>query len=268
MPIADSENPAHQRAFKTGYRYGLAGKSLSHMPHDIRQDACLRDYFAQGWEVSQEDINSQRLLLAKPNWRYRIAWFTVMVLGGLATSGVMLKQINEQNQQANVHQLQNSISPNTTATGLMSDAQRADMQFRAEQFAQIAENKTPLSPIIPDSNVQIVQAQIRAQGQNFPLSLSQRFEKSPIILPKYLRTLEFNAQLSLNKPQTIYLHWRYDGLIIQKGKFSLEAGLQSLSATELMTSARQGRWYIELLDSKQQVFKRMAFNYGNLDENH
>lgn len=267
MPVADSENPAHQRAFKTGYRYGLAGKSFSHMPHDIRQNGELREYFAQGMEASQEDLAAQQELLSKPNWRYRLTWIAVMIIGGIATAGVMLQQIAEERQQS-ILKMRSSESDSTANTALMSDAQREDMLYRQQQFSMIEQRKTPLRALTDNPNLRLEKASLRSQGETFSLSTRQATGESTTSLPKYLRTLEFSAQLQLNKPQQIWLHWRYDGLIINRRHYQLDTGKHLIQSVQKMSSSRQGRWYLEFVDAQQQVFARMTFNYGTLNENH
>ncbi|CAN8139201.1 DUF2914 domain-containing protein [uncultured Thiomicrorhabdus sp.] len=267
MPIADSDKPEHQRAFKTGYRYGLAGKTLSHMPHDIRQHGDLREYFAQGLETAQDAMAEQQVILSKPDWRYRIVWFSIMVLGGIATAAVMLQQAAEEKQQVSQVSLSQTTST-ASDNALMSEQQRTDMLFHQQQLAKLASQRTPLQPLSDNSNLQLLSTTLSGQEQKLSISPTQSIDKSMISVPKYLRKLEFNAQLSLNKPQTIWLHWRYDGIVIQKQRYQLSSGEQSVQSVQQMSSARQGRWYLEFVDAQQQVFARLAFNYGTFNENH
>lgn len=264
MPIADSDNPAHKRAFKSGYRYGLAGKSMGHMPHDIRQDGELRDYFAQGWESAQEDLANQQAILSKPNWRYRLAWISVMIIGGIATAGVMLKQAADEKQQTNLAALPTHSSRefNTESNALMSEEQRADMLFRQQQFTAIEQARTPLKALIDNPNIKLNRSKLSAQEQTFTLSSTQNIEKPAPLIPKYLRKLEFSAQVRLNNPQNFSLLWRFGGLVIQQQDYDLGAGEHKIESVQPMSSGRQGEWYLELVDAKQQVFARMAFYYG------
>lgn len=262
MPIADSDNPAHQRAFKSGYRYGLAGKSIGHMPHDIRQDGELRDYFAQGWESAQEDLVNQQAILSKPNWRYRLAWISVMIIGGIATAGVMLKQVADEKQQPNLATIPEPSLLTSESNALMSAGQRDDMLFRQQQFDAIEQSRTPLQAVTSNPNIELITPVLTAQLQTFTLSQVEHIEKSAVLVPKYLRKLEFTTQVRLNKPQNFSLHWRFAGLIIQQKDFQLDAGEHQVKSIQAMSAGRQGQWYLEFIDAEQHVFARMAFYYG------
>ncbi|MBO1925042.1 MULTISPECIES: DUF2914 domain-containing protein [Thiomicrorhabdus] len=273
MAIADTDNPDYQRAYKTGYRLALAGKGHAQMPHDIRHDGRMREYFVEGWQAAQDDMVRQQELLNKPDWRYRIAWLIIMVLGGLATAGVMLKQAHEQNPQVAAEPEtpvpSSAIAQTHSETiTLLSDEQRRDISDQQRLYAQQEARKTPLAPLTANLEVEIAQPRLVADTENIPLDLQTDSANSIALLPKYLRKLAFHTQVRLNSAGTLFLVWRYNGLEIQKQSYELSAGEHSLTSTQLMSSSRQGRWHIEVLDGQQRVFQRMTFDYGQNNESH
>lgn len=98
MQLPDTRNANQLYAFKKGYRAALEGKNLNHMPSAMRYNPAMRDYFQQGWDQAQERLAEQMEKSAGNPWRHRAAWWLIMIIGGLATGAVLIKNIQQDQQ--------------------------------------------------------------------------------------------------------------------------------------------------------------------------
>jgi len=101
MQLPPSENAHEIYAFKKGYRTAKAGLALHAMPSQIRYDATLRAYFQQGYEQYLETTALQKTLANQPRWRQKMIWWSMMLLAGLATAGLMIHNIKSESTSQN-----------------------------------------------------------------------------------------------------------------------------------------------------------------------
>lgn len=99
MELPDTENANHHYAFKKGYRLGMEGKPMTHMPSNIRHDAKMREYFQMGWEQYQEELSEAKENEAKPAWRSRFAWMFMMVFAGIGTATLMVNNMEAERKE-------------------------------------------------------------------------------------------------------------------------------------------------------------------------
>lgn len=285
MQLPDTDNIDYQYAFKQGYRMAVDGKRVTSMPSKVRRDMMMRDYFQQGWEQANEDMSLNYQIQNKPNWRNRFVWFAFMVLGGIATASLMIKNIESDiaEQQARIEgsptknngqpltdsnkppaqdtNLANQSSVKVTnpdsalpTLSLLSNQQRKDLELNKQQ--QVFDKPLILEPIIKSSII-VKQAVLSENVENrVPIS---PFEKS---VPKYIRKLAFFTQIENANGQTIYHRWRTDKQILATIALSIGSNKFKTWSTKKLSSAWLGQWYIEVLDSNKNVIYRLSFNYG------
>lgn len=275
MRVPETDNPHFQYAFKTGYRLAIGGKSVNSMPSDIRRDMELRQYFQEGWEQAVEDVTLAQEESAKPDWKHRFIWFAVMVVGGLATAGLMISNIEKEQaeQQALIYGENNqpeSISsqlgnpsdklPENKLTGhlqglsILTDAQRRDLQ-QTQQKEQ--KQPIPLATVV-SSNIKISQASISKNVID-----RQPLETFTDSVPKYIRELYFYTQIENANGQKIYHRWRTDKEILATIELNIKSDKFRTWSSKKLSSAWQGKWYLEVLNNHKEVVYRTEFVYGS-----
>ena len=278
MQLPDTDNIDHQYAFKKGYRMAIDGKRVTSMPSNIRRDMGMRDYFQQGWEQAVEDMSLAQELHNKPDWRSRFIWFAFMILGGIATASLMINNIEseiaaqqalitgEQSNTSNQPASQKSIEQqNTTSSNdsnsnnemplsLLSKEQRADLELTQKQKAFV--EKLELEPVI-ESTITILRAELSQDIESrTPINILQNQ------VPKYIRKLNFFTEVSGANGQSIYHRWRTDTEILATVKLEIESNQYKTWSSKRLSSAWLGQWYVEVLDSNQNVIYRKPFYYG------
>ncbi|BCN94220.1 hypothetical protein THMIRHAM_20050 [Thiomicrorhabdus immobilis] len=275
MQLPDTDNIDYQYAFKQGYRMAIDGKRVTSMPSSVRRDMVMRDYFQQGWEQAVEDMTHNSEILNKPDWRSRFAWFVFMVLGGLATASLMIKNIESEKakQQAAIEgqtaqtpstQTSTLNTPNSATTvneqhdlanlSLLSNEQRKDLALNQRQIATAQE--LDLQAVI-DSPIKVTFATLSEDIQ----------DRTPIhpltdTVPKYIRKLTFFTEIKHANKQTIYHRWRTDKQILATVELSIGSDNYKTWSNKKLSSAWLGQWYVEVLDQNKNVIFRKAFNYG------
>lgn len=270
MQLPDTENIHFQHAFKKGYRMALDGKSATSMPSDIRRDIQLRDYFQQGWQQALEQVNLAQEINSKPNWKQRFIWISFMLLAGLATAMLMISNIEKEiaEQQAIIDgptaksivqtsQIKPTIQIKSITTAqdlsLLSDAQRSDLQ---QTYQQSIKQTLVLEPV-QTSNHTVTNAVLSQSIMN--VQAVNSFNDN---IPKYVRELFFSHKVEEPFQQTIYHRWRTDTEILATIEANTSENSSLIWTSKKMSSAWQGQWYIEVLDSDKKVIERITFNYG------
>ena len=279
MQLPDTDNIDYQYAFKKGYRMAIDGKRVTSMPSNIRRDMAMRDYFQQGWEQAVEDMSLAQEFHNKPDWRSRFIWFAFMVLGGIATASLMINNIESEiaeqqalisGEQSNTNtqpSSQQSIEPKDTTSSnnsnlsnemplsLLSKAQRADLELTQQQKPIV--EKLELEPVI-ESSITILKAELSQDIESrTPINILQNQ------VPKYIRKLNFFTEVSGANGQTIYHRWRTDTEILATVKLAIESNQYKTWSSKKLSSAWLGQWYVEVLDSNQNVIYRKPFYYGS-----
>ena len=272
MQMPDTDNIDFQYAFKIGYRMAIEGKRVTSMPSNIRRDMGMRDYFQQGWEQALEDVSLANAQANKPEWRKRFIWFVFMVLGGIGTAKLMIYNIEAEKaqQQAIIegtHTLtvqQNSPIelPNETKAvhktlpqlSLLSNEQRQDLAQTKQNFTTL--EPIPLEPII-NSKIKITLSQLSE-------SIENRTPVNPLseVVPKYIRTVYFFTEVTEAKGKTIFHRWRTDNQVMATVELNIESDKFRTWSSKKLSSAWQGKWYLEVLDENQNVIYRKQFYYG------
>ncbi|MDX1352433.1 MAG: DUF2914 domain-containing protein [Thiomicrorhabdus sp.] len=281
MQVPDTDNADLQYAFKTGYRMAISGKSVNSMPSNIRRDMAMRDYFQQGWEQAVEDVSLANEQANKPEWGKRFIWFIFMILAGIGTAKLMIYNIESEKaqQQAILNGTETALATAqtpaepTTSTptqptsqkvetthqtlpslGLLTPQQRHDLEQTQQTLPKL--ESIPLAPITP-SNISIDIAQLCESIENRePVNPFNR------VVPKYIRKLAFYTEIAGANGQTIYHRWRTDNQILATVELNIESDKFRTWSTKKLSSAWQGQWYLEVLDSNQQVIYRKPFYYG------
>lgn len=279
MQLPDTDNIHFQYAFKTGYRMAIDGKRVTSMPSNIRRDMQMRDYFQQGWQQALEDISLAQQSINKPNWRTRFIWFAFMLLGGIATASLMINNIeseiaaqqavikgeNNQNQSsqptvmkapaANQPVTQSRPVNPSSELSILTAEQRHDLVNTKVQEAM--QTSLPLEPIIA-SPIRISQAVFSEHVEaRLPVNLLDND------IPKYIRQVFFFTQIKHANDQTLYHRWRTENQILATVKLNIQSDNFRTWSSKKLSSAWQGQWYVEVLDSNQQVIFRKSFYYGS-----
>ncbi|WP_029408336.1 DUF2914 domain-containing protein [Thiomicrorhabdus sp. Milos-T2] len=283
MQLPDTDNIDYQYAFKQGYRMAVDGKRVTSMPSKVRRDMMMREYFQQGWEQAIEDMSLNYQIQNKPNWRTRFIWFAFMVLGGIATASLMIKNIESDiaEQQARLE-----VKPSKSDTQKLPDSKPSpDTNLAKSSPANIANSSSSLPTLSLLSNQQRKDLELNKQQQavDAPLSLdpiikssitvkqavlSENIENrepiSPLSnrVPKYIRKLAFFTEIENANGQTIYHRWRTNNQILATIALPIGSNKFKTWSTKKLSSAWLGQWYIEVLDSNKNVIYRLSFNYG------
>lgn len=235
----------------------LDGKKQTSMPSDIRRDMQMREFFQQGWEQASEEILLANQLRNQPDWRNRAIWFVLMVLGGLATAAHIINRVeteqHEKAMQQSTEQSQPLANIPAESLAILNEQQRRDLNLIK---SQVIEQPLPLQPII-DSKIAV-----------HNITLSQTVEqrqpinrlKSPI--PKYIREIYCYTEIANAKGQTLYHRWRTDTQILATIPLEIGSDNYRTWSSKKMASGWQGQWYVEILDSQQNVIERTEFIYG------
>lgn len=276
MKLPDTDNLQFQHAFKQGYRFALQGKSPIGMSSVIRRDMTLRDYFQQGWEQAQEDIALNLEVRNKPNWRGRIAWFSMMLIGGISTSLLMIHNI-EQEKTEQLKPIENPVNTalkptaitntssaitsssntlNQESLSILSAEQRTDLSASQKEIKQNTLPDTPLQPVVA-SDIKVSDALLTTaiQGQK-PTTV---FEKT---VPKYIRELTFFTQIDFARHKTISHRWRFNNRYQHTVPLQITSDHQKHWSSIKLSSAWQGEWVIDVLNQNQEVIYRKRFIYG------
>ncbi len=276
MQIPDTENIHFQHAFKKGYRLALEGKQAGSMPSAIRRDMEMRSYFQLGWEQAEEDIALSVANSSKTDWRGRFAWGTMMLLGGISTTLLMLHNIEkDQAEQTRLiagkpSQIETRAQPEQTTAmrpaepsqeldlslGLLSSAQRTDLAANQQEQLQLTEELIPLQSLI-ESDIQISNAVLT--DQIIDRKPGTVFGES---VPKYIRELKFYTQIEHANQQTLSHRWRFENQVLATIPLEIKSDDYRTWSSKKMSSAWQGTWHIEVLDSNQEVIYRKSFIYG------
>ena len=288
MQIPDTENIHFQHAFKKGYSLALEGKSADHMPSAIRRDLEMRSYFQLGWEQAAEDIALSVAESAKPDWRDRFAWGTMMILGGISTTLLMLHNIQEEQAEQTrliagnsqhakiseppekfvrktemtslksaVKQPTESLQATEESLDLLTSAQRSDLAANQEVRQQLTDNLMPLQSLV-ESDIKVSDAVLTDQ-------IVDRTPNTEFVgsVPKYIRELTFYTQIAHANQQTISHRWRFNEQVLATIPLEIKSDDYRTWSSKKMSSAWQGTWYIEVLDANQDVIYRKSFIYGN-----
>jgi len=264
MDIPETDNIHFQHAFKTGYRLALEGKNQANMPSAIRRDLEMRDYFQQGWEQGKQDVAQGLAYNAQTCWKCRFIWGAVMILGGIATAySIIYSYEKEQSELAQQHQkkvdLATTQQPQQSEPvnlSLLSNQEREDLLANLAEEAQRPKPLPPLSSIVP-STIQINRA-ILTSG----LNNQQPIDTLDHVVPKYIRTLTFFSDIQTDNAEIIYHRWRFNDQYLKTTSFEANEKPSQARSSMKMSSAWQGRWDIEILNSTQDVIYRKTFIYG------
>lgn len=264
MQIPETDNIHFQYAFKKGYRLALEGKTLNSMPSEFRMDMEKRDYFHQGFDQGKDDLANSDMYGAPICWRCRLAWIAIMIMGGIATAYLIIHNYEkEQAELAQQHQIQieqaqakhDTTNP-PTELGLLSASARADLAKNRAEQALADKKEKPLAPIVP-STIKVQKATVTTAVNN-----QQPVNDFAETIPKYVREVYFHTQLLSAKEQTIYHRWRYNSRYLDTIPLKITSDNQAIWSSKKMSSAWQGQWDLEVLNSQQQVIYRKSFTYG------
>ncbi|MBN2647903.1 MAG: hypothetical protein JXR44_08970 [Thiotrichales bacterium] len=264
MPERSYPSPEAQHAYKMGFRFGVQGKGLEAMPSTFRTHPTLRSQFIQGLEAGQQKQQEADALESQSNWRYRITWFVVMVIGGLATAMLLIDRAQSPVQKTSNSSLEQPVSASLQIE-LLTSEQRQDLQISQQEYQTQQGRAVPLEPTQPLLDIELRQAQLFHNGSPLsPDKWSLSLPSHPI--PKTNPLLEFQLKVRLNKPQSLCLNWYYQQQSIQEECVELNSGPHTLRTQQLMRSARQGQWRLELRTTEQHLVERWFFDYGNKDD--
>ncbi len=272
MRVPETDNIHYQYAFKKGYRMAIDGKKVTSMPSDIRRDMMLRQYFQEGWEQAVEDVTLAQQEMKKPDWRHRFVWFAIMILGGLATAMHLIDRAEQEKAEQQAIIDAQSASQQATSSAqlddktvldtvpqmrLLSDAQHQDLKLNQQDIANKPAQPLELEAVIV-SPIKIAEAVISQSVENRePVSvLSEQ-------VPKYVRSVSFFTVIDNANGEVIYHRWRTDNEILATIELPIKSDHYRTWSSKQMASAWQGQWYVEVLDSNQNVIYRTQFKYGN-----
>ncbi|MDG6773930.1 DUF2914 domain-containing protein [Thiomicrorhabdus sp. ZW0627] len=324
MKLPDTQNAHHLYAFKKGYRLALDGKTVNQAASKIRYDQTMRQYCLMGWEQANEEMAAGIKEMQKTPWRNRLAWFVMMVLGGIATASVLINSINEKKveQQAlianeapaiSAQQIQNeqlttptykteeenrtvaqtpatdptdnqaqtneitvtsaketeSGVPQTTIASpaesvendlsILTPQQREDLTLTKQEQQESIRVTVEPSPVVQQSKILVVN----------PALTTNIIDKEPTEtfnahVPKNIRKLFFFTPIKGAEGNVIYHRWLHKQKVMALIPLTINSNLYRTWSSKRLTSAWQGEWTVEVLDSKKQVLYRHSFTYGNL----
>lgn len=148
----------------------------------------------------------------------------------------------------------NSNMDSIESLSLLSAQQRKDLSLTKHQALQ--KEPIALDPLI-QSPITISLAQISEEIEN----------RTPVKLldsevPKYIREIYFYTEVINANGQTIFHRWRTDDQILATVELNIESDKFRTWSSKKLSSAWQGQWYLEVLDTNKHVIYRKTFYYG------
>ncbi|WP_127471447.1 DUF2914 domain-containing protein [Thiomicrorhabdus aquaedulcis] len=274
MTLPDTDNVHFQHAFKKGYRLALEGKSLMNLPSEVRRDLELRQYFQQGWEQAQQDLAINLQTIHQPNWRARLGWFIILMLGGISTGALMVH--NAETEKAQKPSLVSKETSNASQAlahakpiqlSLLTIEQRDDLSADLKSQQQNAYLTAPLQPLLTNtlSTFNVTSYQLSAPHKELSSAptIQQSFDQH---VPKHIRLLHFTATLlqPTESKQTVYLRWRFNEKIINTSAFDLTNPQTTIASQQPLSNAWLGTWHVEILNAEKAAIFRHTFQFGNV----
>lgn len=263
MSQHDLNTEQNHQAYKTGYRSGLKGRSLSHIPSHIRGHTHLRSLYDQGWQDAQQEMQAGNQDNKSSYIRHRITWIVMTALAGIITAYLIIQNSSDTAStnmniskpapvKSNTLNQKNQMQPNwesddSSTLSLLSDQERQSLAVT---------QPTPI--IIPKQTSAVANPGLKVKLYNGH-NKQQDFEIGETI-PKYVRQLIFEVDTaSLNQPMDLTIRWLWQRQLMQSNNWSTNQTI--IESKQALFSAQQGLWDIEILDPSGQVIYLYKFSY-------
>lgn len=298
MQLPSSENAHEIYAFKKGYRTAKAGLAMHAMPSQIRYDATLRAYFQQGYDQYLEDSALQKTLANQPRWRQKMIWWSMMILAGLATAGLMIHNIESESKSQAKSELNPASEAKSDPNPDPKVKPRAGSQASRPNTTQKPTQATDPDQPIPlasqkasDSDLGLLKPQARAdliQNQAQQAKAQRTVPRAPVSdsvivfkdqqlttqvqamtpvdqltqpVPKFVRKVVFYNRILHAKGQTLTHHWYHQNRPMATVSLTIHSDDFRTWSSKQMTSAWAGAWRIDTKNEQGQVIDRFHFDY-------
>ncbi|MBE0493192.1 MAG: hypothetical protein IBX48_02520 [Thiomicrospira sp.] len=262
MSNPDLNSQEKHQAYKTGYRFGLKGRSLSHIPSQIRGNTQLRSLYDQGWQEAQQEMMAGDKYDKKNYIRHRVIWIVMTALAGIITAYLIIQnsQVDlpdaPSKQAAPVVKTSTLIPINTPADWESVDSSSLSLLSDQERLSLSEVNQA--HPVIPKQAVKPLNQEFKVSLYNGD-NAEQKFTAGAH-LPKYVRQLILEVDThDFNKPMALTIRWLWQRHLIQTQNWPAERSI--IQSKQSLFSAQQGAWAIEILDPSGQLIYLYEFSY-------
>lgn len=261
MSKHDLEPQLKHQAYKTGYRFGIKGRSLSQIPSQIRGNTQLRSLYEEGWNEAQQEIKAGGQYTKKQYIRHRVSWILMTALAGIISAFLIMQSLSEPTEGLKTTPSENLNAPTSKPEAFQSNWDSADdvsLSLLSDQERQSLSVTQPPRPIIPKQTLENLEPSLKVQLYNGH-NPEQHFTAGAR-LPKYVRELIFRVDTSELSPSiALTVRWLWQRQLIHSQSWPADQSV--IQAKQSLFSAQQGHWDIEILDPSGQVIYLYHFNY-------
>lgn len=142
--------------------------------------------------------------------------------------------------------------------GLLTPQQRNDLTLTQEEQKNAKPEIVMPTPIISDGTIEIETAVLTSNILN-----REPTDLLGTKVPKNIRKLFFFTQIKGAKDRVIYHRWLHNQQVMALIPLTINSNLYRTWSSKRLTSAWQGQWTVEVLDTDKQVLYRHSFTYGS-----
>lgn len=255
-------NPQEKhQAYKTGYRFGLKGRSLSQIPSQIRGNTQLRNLYDEGWHEAQQEIKAGGQHFKTQYIRHRVSWILMTALAGIITAYLIIQSRYDAPTELEINPTEIADAPISKLKPLQANWESMDsssLNLLSDQERQSLSVIHLARPVIPKQA-------ISSFNQPLDVRLYNGHDKEQIFsagesLPKYVRQLIFEVNRGeLDPPMALTVRWLWQRQLMQSQTWP--AGQSIILSKQPLFSGQQGNWDIEILDPSGQVIYLYQFSY-------
>lgn len=262
MSNHDSNSQESHQAYKTGYRSGLKGHSLSHIPSQIRGNTHLRSLYDQGWQDAQQEMKAGDQYHKSNYIRHRVTWIIMTALAGIITAYLIIQNSPETLTKLDANQ---STTLKATPSTQPSQAQPDWESDDKSTLSLLSDQERRSLSVIQQTQEIIPKQPVKTPNQELKVKLynshnKQQYFESGAHLPKYVRQLIFEVDTtSFNQPMPLTIRWLWKRQLMQSKTWSANQSI--IQSKQPLFSAQQGVWDIEILDPYGEVIYLYEFSY-------
>lgn len=264
MSSPDLNSQEKHQAYKTGYRFGLKGRSLSHIPSQIRGNTELRSLYDQGWQEAQQEMMAGNRYDKKNYIRHRLIWIVMTALAGIITAYLIIQ--NSQHRPASANHTTPAVNElkapafvaNNHPASWEALADSASLSLLSDQERESLSQLNSTRPTIPKTQVSEVNPGLKVNLYN-GFNQEQHYTTGEV-LPKYVRQLILDVDTSgLTQPMNLTIRWLWQRQLMQTQTWPSHQSV--IQSRQTLFSGQQGAWDIEILDPSDQVIYLYEFKY-------
>ena len=297
MILPNTQNAAHQSAFKKGFRSALNNQPLSSIPNNIAYDEKMRDYFQLGWQQAQNKTNLQKKTTKRP-LKTPIIWGFIILLVIILIATIIFYQatsdathdfkevpsIMEQTPTTNSSIIKPRVEPRIEPLIIEQEPPAPSDQNTTQKTYPIEKNLTlphklnkpkeeltldpePIKPLSKAEQHPVLQhPYITIEEATLGSGVKNREIINPFtnIIPKDVNRVYFFTKITGAKTEIIYHRWIYKDKIMATIALQINSSPHRTWSSKKIIPAWQGKWTVEVLDKKKNLIYQQNFKIETL----